>query len=61
MDEVLDEDGNVLSQHNTTPVRQVISEETSADCPGGAGIRGVLSGSGKTNSDAISSSKAISQ
>lgn len=30
VDQVLDEDGNVLSQHDTTPVRQVISEETSA-------------------------------
>ena len=30
VDHVLDEDGNVLSQHDTTPVRQVISEETSA-------------------------------
>ena len=30
VNQVLDEDGNVLSQHDTTPVRQVISEETSA-------------------------------
>ena len=30
VDQELDEDGNVLSQHDTTPVRQVISEETSA-------------------------------
>lgn len=30
VDQVLDEDGNVLSQHDTTLVRQVISEETSA-------------------------------
>ena len=30
VDQVLNEDGNVLSQHDTTPVRQVISEETSA-------------------------------
>ena len=30
VDQVLDEDDNVLSQHDTTPVRQVISEETSA-------------------------------
>lgn len=30
VDQVLDEDGNVLSQHDTTPVRRVISEETSA-------------------------------
>ena len=30
VDQVLDEDGNVLPQHDTTPVRQVISEETSA-------------------------------
>ncbi len=30
VDQVLDEDGNILSQHDATPVRQVISEETSA-------------------------------
>ncbi len=30
VEQVLDEDGNVLSQHDTTPIRQVISEETSA-------------------------------
>ncbi len=30
VDQVLDEDGNVISQHDATPVRQVISEETSA-------------------------------
>ena len=30
VEQVLDEDGNVLSQHDATPVRQVISEETSA-------------------------------
>lgn len=30
VDRVLDQDGNVLSQHDATPVRQVISEETSA-------------------------------
>ena len=30
VDQVLDDDGNVLSQHDSTPVRQVISEETSA-------------------------------
>ena len=30
VEQVLDEDGNVLSQHDSTPVRQVISEETSA-------------------------------
>ena len=30
VEQVVDEDGNVLSQHDATPVRQVISEETSA-------------------------------
>ena len=30
VEQVLDEDGNILSQHDATPVRQVISEETSA-------------------------------
>ena len=30
VDQVLDDDGNIVSQHETTPVRQVISEETSA-------------------------------
>ena len=30
VDKELDSDGNVLSQHDATPVRQVISEETSA-------------------------------
>lgn len=30
VEQVLDDDGNVLSQHNSTPVRQVVSEETSA-------------------------------
>ena len=30
VDQVLDDDGNVLSHHDATPVRQVISEETSA-------------------------------
>ena len=30
VDQVLDDDGNVLSQHDSTPVRQVVSEETSA-------------------------------
>lgn len=30
VEKVLDEDGNVLSQHDATPVRQVVSEETSA-------------------------------
>ncbi len=30
VDQVLDEDGNVISQHEATAVRQVISEETSA-------------------------------
>lgn len=30
VEQILDEDGNVLFQHDSTPVRQVISEETSA-------------------------------
>ena len=30
VEQVLDEDGTVLYQHDTTPVRQVVSEETSA-------------------------------
>lgn len=30
VDQILDDDGNVVYQHDTTPVRQVISEETSA-------------------------------
>ena len=30
MDQVLDDEGNILSQHDSTPIRQVISEETSA-------------------------------
>lgn len=30
VDRVLDEDGNIISQHDATPVRQVVSEETSA-------------------------------
>jgi len=30
VEKVLDENGNVISQHDATPVRQVISEETSA-------------------------------
>ena len=30
VDQVLDDEGNILSQHETTAVRQVISEETSA-------------------------------
>jgi stage V sporulation protein D (sporulation-specific penicillin-binding protein) len=30
VEQVLDDDGNVVSQHDTTPVRQVISSETSA-------------------------------
>ena len=29
VDQVLDDDGNVLSQHDSTPIRQVVSEETS--------------------------------
>ena len=31
VDQMLDEDGNVIWQHDNTPVRQVISEETSAN------------------------------
>ena len=30
VDQILDDDGNIISQHESTPVRQVISEETSA-------------------------------
>ena len=30
VDQVLDDDGNVLSQHDSIPIRQVVSEETSA-------------------------------
>ena len=30
VEQVLDDDGNVIQQHDTTPVRQVVSEETSA-------------------------------
>lgn len=30
VEQILDEDGNILEQHDATPVRQVISEETSA-------------------------------
>ena len=30
VERVVDEDGNVISQHDATPVRQVVSEETSA-------------------------------
>ena len=30
VEQVLDDDGNILEQHDSTPVRQVISEETSA-------------------------------
>ena len=30
VEKVMDEDGNVISQHDATPVRQVVSEETSA-------------------------------
>ena len=30
VDQVLDDDGNIIQQHESTPVRQVISEETSA-------------------------------
>ena len=30
VEEVLDDDGNIISQHESTPVRQVVSEETSA-------------------------------
>ena len=35
VEQVLDDDGNLVSQHDSTPVRQVVSEETSAkvrDC-----------------------------
>lgn len=31
VDQVLDSDGNVISKHDATPVRQVVSEETSAE------------------------------
>ena len=46
VDQVVDADGNVVYQHDSTPVRQVISEETSAT------VRGILeyvveSGTGK--------------
>ena len=30
MEQVLDDDGNVVEQHDSTPIRQVVSEETSA-------------------------------
>lgn len=30
VDQVLDDEGNIIAQHEVTPVRQVISEETSA-------------------------------
>lgn len=30
VEQVLDENGNILTQHDTTPIRQVVSEETSA-------------------------------
>ncbi|MDO4314378.1 MAG: penicillin-binding transpeptidase domain-containing protein [Oscillospiraceae bacterium] len=30
VEQILDDDGNIISQHDSTPVRQVISEETSA-------------------------------
>ena len=30
VEQILDEEGNILLQHDTTPIRQVISEETSA-------------------------------
>ena len=30
VDQVLDDEGNVIGQHDSTPIRQVISEETSA-------------------------------
>ena len=36
VDRVVDADGNVVSQHDTTPIRQVISEDTSAT------VRGIL-------------------
>ncbi len=38
VDKILDEDGNVIAQHDATPVRQVVSEETSAV------VRGILEG-----------------
>ena len=38
VEKVLDEDGNVIQQHDATPVRQVVSEETSAI------VRGILEG-----------------
>ena len=41
VDKEIDSDGNVISQHDATPVRQVVSEETSAT---GAGDSGVCSG-----------------
>ncbi len=31
VEQVLDDDGNILQQHDSTPIRQVISEETSAE------------------------------
>ena len=31
VEQVLDDEGNVLSQHDSTPIRQVVSEETSAN------------------------------
>ena len=30
VEQVLDDDGNIISQHDATPIRQVVSEETSA-------------------------------
>ena len=30
VDQIVDADGNVVSQHDTTPIRQVVSEDTSA-------------------------------
>ena len=30
VDQILDDDGNIISQHESVPVRQVVSEETSA-------------------------------
>lgn len=41
VEQVLDDEGNILSQHETTAVRQVISEETSAKVPGVPGVGGV--------------------
>ncbi len=52
VDQVLDDDGNIVYQHEATPIRQVISEETSAtvrEClewvvSGGTGRNGQVAG-----------------